>query len=478
MGRLAPLAVAFVLVLGAARPASAAESYASANAALQTELAAELEALGAWCVKRQLFLARNACAETILTFDPDHAKARMWLRYKRAKDGSWTRKSPFKPPVNRKPQSLPEYATRRAAILNAIRPKVLAAIRNASPALDFQARAEAVATWRPLLGDDPDLLSLAGLELHEGVWRSADTVRSLRRQQGMREAAKAALAARPKIVKRATPAAARALELPWAEGRGTQRVSAFGTASPAQLEAVIRLVHATEAQMGAQFGGTFKTRDYFTLYILRGRSHYTTMIDQHPDVRGDRKLLRGLSGAYVGHGKFIDLMKTQQGTLDSCISVATAHLLAERFAEGRSEWMTGWIADGFALYNMTWLTGTHLSFTVDFGRYGQDPLFKSLFSSATDWMAEARKLMLSRDPATLRLVLGRKTGHLGPRDFLAGYAFVAWLHEARAPAEVNALLRLIAEGKDIDKAFAGSLKMTVEDAEARLKRWLRESASK
>jgi hypothetical protein len=147
-------------------------------------------------------------------------------------------------------------------------------------------------------------------------------------------------------------------------------------------------------------------------------------------------------------------------------------LLARRFGKGDSRWMPGWVADGFGLYAMTYLTGTHLSFTVDLGRYGQDPLFKSLFRQKTDWLGEARTMMLGRDPQPLRLALGKKIGHLGPRDFLAGYAFVAGLLEARSQQETNALLAALAAGLDVDAAFAKSLKMRVEDAEAHLKRWL------
>jgi hypothetical protein len=49
---------------------------------------------------------------------------------------------------------------------------------------------------------------------------------------------------------------------------------------------------------------------------------------------------------------------------------------------------------------------------------------------------------------------------------------VAGLLEARSQQETNALLAALAAGLDVDAAFAKSLKMRVEDAEAHLKRWL------
>ncbi|MDA1194475.1 MAG: hypothetical protein O2894_04760 [Planctomycetota bacterium] len=456
-------------------PCVAAEEYAATDTALRTEYVAALEDLGQWCIKEELFAARDELAETILTIDPDHDRARAWLRYKRAKDGSWERRGTYKPPTDRQPKSRPEFESRRAALIAALGPRVVAAIRDATPALSFAQRTAAVAAWRALLGDVPDLLALAGMERHEGRWLGTETVRTLKRRAALRRVAAEALAERPTLTTPALPADLKDMELPWRESRGTKRVNVHGTASSDTLAAVARLVHATEALMAEQLGSRTDAMDGFTFCIMQGREHFQHVVEKHPDVRGDRSLLRDLSGAYLGYGKFLDLMDTQQGTLDSCVSVTTQHLLGRRVGEGRSEWMPGWVADGFALYNMTWLTGTHLSYTVDFGRYGQDPLFKSLFRSGTDWMAEARALMLSPDPATLRLSLGLKIGRLGPRDFLASYAFVAWLIEAREPREVDALLRALVAGQDQDTAFATALGMTVEEAEARLIRWLRET---
>ena len=473
MRRLLPLLLAAPLVALLPHTAEAGP-YDAADAALRKELVEAYAELGAWCVKKQLFLARDELAEVIVSLDPEHEKARGWLKYRRARDGTWSRKEPHKPPKNRKPDHLPEFETQRKAILDALAPRVVAAIRDAEPALDHQGRLDAVAAWRRILGERDALLEQAGLVKHEGRWRSTDTVRSLKRRTAIQTAAQNALAAQPAIQDRTLPEAAKAIALPWKGGRGTKRIAAYGTVSPDLLDGCVRMVLATEALMEAQFGGTFQVRDYFAFYLLGKKEHLRTIIDTHPGVQGDRKVLRELPGVYVGHGQYAKFMETQGGALDTLISVTTKHLLALRYAEGRSTWMPGWVADGFALYNMTWLTGHHFSFTVDFGRYGQDPLFKSLFKSTTDWFAEARKLMLSKDPATLRLALGLKIGHLKPHDFLAAYAFVAWLHEARSQEEVDALLRSLAGGHDMDTAFRDALKMSVEDAEARLKQWLRE----
>lgn len=467
-------AVALLACLLGAPSALSAGSYGDAEEALRAELVEAYEALGLWCVKKQLFLARDELAEVIITVQPDHKRARGWLKYRKARDGTWSRKEPHKAPKNRKTDHLAEFTTRRDAILAGLLPKVVAAIRDAEPPLSTSARREAVDAWRPLLGDAPELMAEGGLTRHDGRWRASETVRSLKRRAAIEAAAKKALASRPKTDTRAMPEAAKAIALPWQGGRGTKRVAAFGTVSPALLDSCVGMVHATEALMAEQFGGTFEVRDYFAFYLLGGRDHFRTIIDAHPGVTGDRKLLRELTGAYVGHGQYVKFMETQGGALDTLISVTTKHLLALRYAEGRSAWMPGWVADGFALYNMTWLTGHHLSFTVDFGRYGADPMFKSLFKSSTNWFAKARELMLADDPAILRLALGLKIGHLKPQDFLASYAFVAWLHEARMPKEVDALLRAIAEGHDVDKAFAASLKMTVEEAEKQLKQWLKD----
>ena len=468
-------AACFLACLLLAPATSSAASYDEADSALRQHLVDAYEELGQWCVKKQLFLARDELAEVIIQLRPDHKRARGWLKYRKGRDGTWSRKEPHKAPKNRKLDGLPEFEQRRDAILADLRPKVVVAIRDAKPALSSAARLEAVQDWRSILGDDPDLMALGGLMRHDGRWRATDTVRSIKRRAAIEAAAKKALANRPKTETRTLPEAAKAIELPWQVGRGTKRVAAFGTVSPDLLDSCVGMVHATEALMAEQFGDTFEVRDYFAFYLLGSRDHFRMIVDKHPGVSGNRKLLRDLTGAYVGHGQYAKFMETQGGALDTLISVTTKHLLALRYAEGRSVWMPGWVADGFALYNMTHLTGHHLSFTVDFGRYGQDPLFKSLFKSSTNWLAKARELMLSDDPAILRLALGLKIGHLKPHDFLASYAFVTWLHEARSPQEVDALLRALAEGKDVDKAFAGSLKMSVEDAETHLKRWLKET---
>ena len=472
------LACLFLGTLGSAHHAAAepGATYDEACAVLTQEFLTELESLGAWCNQSHLFAARNEVARWMLELDPDAKRAREWLKFRRAKDGAWEQRQPYKEPSDSKPEHRPAFETRRAGLLAAIRPRAIAMIRDARPALDERQRLEAVAHWRTFLGDDPELLKLAGMVEFEGGWRDAGTVRSIRRIVAIQEAAKAARAHTPPIEPTDLGETERAISLPWVTGRRTAKVTVHGTASASFHDSVARIVHATESFAGTMLGGTFTLPPGFTLYIMKGEGAFERMVDEHPSVHGDRKTLRTVSGCWLAYNTFVDRMESPAGSLDSAIGVTMQVLLAQRFSAGDGRWMPGWVADGFSLYAMTHLTGTHLSFTVDLGRYGQDPLFKSLFSSATDWMAEARNLMLASDPKTLRLALGLKIGRLSPRDFLASYAFVAWLVEVRRAEETDALLRALAGGQSVDEAFQAGLGMSVEDAEDALKRWLQDTA--
>ena len=76
-------------------------------------LLGDLEELADWCAKAKLYRARQEVSEAILHVDPDHAEARKWLKYRRAKDGTWERSKNFKPARDLASKRRPEFEARR-----------------------------------------------------------------------------------------------------------------------------------------------------------------------------------------------------------------------------------------------------------------------------------------------------------------------------------------------------------------------------
>ena len=84
-------AACFLACLLLAPATSSATPYDEADSALRQHLVDAYEELGQWCVKKQLFLARDELAEVIIQLRPDHKRARGWLKYRKARDGKqWT----------------------------------------------------------------------------------------------------------------------------------------------------------------------------------------------------------------------------------------------------------------------------------------------------------------------------------------------------------------------------------------------------
>src|SRR5262245_59749140 len=130
-GRAGLFAAALLVVGGAARAgddseaekiaredADAEKAAASAKeeaAKAFEEFRAPLEKLGSWCGDFEQWLERARVADVLLAFDPDDAKARDWLGFKRQKNGSW-KPGPWKNYADGRPEAQAEFAKRRAEV--------------------------------------------------------------------------------------------------------------------------------------------------------------------------------------------------------------------------------------------------------------------------------------------------------------------------------------------------------------------------
>ena len=94
--------VSVLLLLVAAAPLGADEDDDARTRARWAELRGEalerMHGLANWCTGAKMFRARADVYEAILHFEPDDPDARKWLKYKRAEDGTWTRKKNYRRP--------------------------------------------------------------------------------------------------------------------------------------------------------------------------------------------------------------------------------------------------------------------------------------------------------------------------------------------------------------------------------------------
>ena len=110
---VAPTLLGVVVGAGAAQDEASLESELRAA---RVEYVEELEQLADWCGTRKLYAERDANLELLLSFEPDHKRARKSLKHRRARDGSWTVPENRKPAKNVKTEHLDESRARRSEV--------------------------------------------------------------------------------------------------------------------------------------------------------------------------------------------------------------------------------------------------------------------------------------------------------------------------------------------------------------------------
>ncbi|MDF1699881.1 MAG: hypothetical protein P1V36_01795 [Planctomycetota bacterium] len=479
MRRVPPLPlIVFLLTLLPLRATGDEQDSRAAEAGRVAQLVNALEAHGAACHKGKLFRDRNTTYELLLSFEPDHAVARKWLKYKRGQDGTWTRAARYKAPRNLKSPA-PEVAERFKALGDRFAEDTLAWLEAQGTRVPKRERARLLRTVARAAPHRADIHERRGEVLDaSGAWLLNESLPSIRRRKELAEQAKNARARAP------TPASVRPNRDEVATGVGWKgivegpRARIAGTVTASELKAAYELVDSTFRFWPAIYGSKPPALRELSVLLITSNAERGTLLKNHPRSSTAFQTF----GASLSSGWFpkTNIVFARSGQRERRLEWCTRQPLAAMLRFGfkvRSK--HGWAFEGFGLYVSHLLSGHRRTFYVRRTKYGDktdpaDDLWKRLTEPRADWRAHGRAMLASDRAPDLRLLLGKEVNTMNTEDMLLSYVLAAYLIEAH-PERVPTVLQAVAAGTQADDLVEQTFELDVPGLALRLRRWLDET---
>ena len=432
-----------------------------------------------WAADGQLWLQRARLAQAILELDPDHVKARLWLKYERGADGRWRAPVAWTEPKDiPNAKALPEFVERRAAVAAEFRNRLFEAIDREGGSLPLLERERAIEDVLIVGPDDPVAREASGEVRRGSGWILRETMDARARRAALVTAAYAALAAVAEPARVEILPAEAALKGGFDAAVATPDFRVLGLHATAELPGAARTAQAAIALFATSFRQDPAGLPGFTFLVFSNPAKGTAFIARSKAFREDQRALalRCSSFWIPAAEQVLVYANAPEVRQEWAARQPVAEFLRRRFAVTLKQ---GWAHEGFGIYLSELLTGQHRTYFVRMSEYGApaDPLaaefWKRLRAPETDWMAEAKAVLLRWPRGDLRLLLGKDVNVMKGDDLVVSYALAALLLEGR-PAETPQLLEAIGRETPLDDAVAGALHMTVDSLEIRLRRFLAE----
>lgn len=483
------LALSAAFAMSAPRVAPADEASEAAEATVKAAVVearrgfvAGLVGLGEWCASVKLLGQRDRLAQEILRFDPEQPKARAWLRYAKDRSGAWVQARGYKPPVDvTNSTQLPELARRRAAVGSAAAEQVVPLLQRLGSALPLRRR-ELVLDELLTISPEDERARAAHGDVRDGAgFVLAETKASRERRPALALRASALLLS----VADPLPVTPTSLERlfspePWARAYATADLRILGAATfpSALLHRAIRCGQAARLAFTELLGEDVPEIAGLTFFLYARPADAHAFLDGTPLLEAShRGPARRLSCYWMPEGPHVLVYPVDDETRVEWVP----RMVVSGMLNGGFEVMPvhGCLFEGVGIWMTSRLCGTHATFTVSKAAYAggtplDDALVGRLQANDADWLAEARALLARKVSPDLRLALGKDVNAMTAEDLFFAFALATYLFEAR-PQQVAPLLRAFPKGP-LDAAVEGSLGLTVEGLEARLVRWLGETA--
>ena len=496
-----------------------AEPPAGALEVARTGYADQLRELAKWCHRNKLYGKRDETYARLLRYEPDDAKARRWLKYKQAGDGTWQQDARYKLPPNRMKGRLPQYDERRAQadegyvesvvrILSGLESlqdlgwgqKTLVGLAGEFPEneqvahhlrhtrLRIHAAAVAAADVDSLTGIEQLLLDAdpEGAEVRaqlgfveaETGWLRVETARTLAQRARLQKAAGAHLAGADTPKPEKLRALETALAIEGLRSIATPHMRAVGTGTDEDLTAFARACEAAGPMFETAIGKAPVRRKQHTAYMFSKDGETEKFLDRYP--LKDSPLLKmfdelKLHITWITGRSMVLTKNPANAQLDLALNLLFTVMLADTYFNSSD--VAGWLDEGVARHLTYRLVGTRLSIGLA-GRYGDKNAggAREVPESEAPWLAAALRAAPGPKALELRLVLGKGADAMTPKDRLMAYAFAVFLLEAHADG-ASKFLSLVGEGKDLDVVAKETLGAPLALVEYRMHHWLAEITS-
>ena len=507
--RLAPL-LGLLLLLGILAPAHAEDADLPAQEqALAKEAAIALEALADWCTKKKLYGKRDEVYERLLTFDPEHKKARKKLRYDKTPDQGWVQHPRYKRPRNLAKKGQAEADEKLAAIMDAHVGKQVALAKKAASIADLLWARSLLAglhsTWpgrddiapaerdvalryhaatrekgllkemletegwlRERYGTDLLVRDALGEVEREGLWLLAESARTLDAVAGLDAVLAEARKATPK---ESEPTKTEAkIELPWSQAVATKHVRVAGTAKAEHLAKVAVACEAAGALFAKALGTKPAWRADLTIYLFAKKGERETFLAGFPVVDNPTIKHQDKLDLVYADGQALAVRNLlARGQLDLAVNEVLNMMVSDTFLG--HETPLAWHAEGISRYLAWKLTNTRMAIAVS-NKYAGDKQDRAVPDADSPWLPHVRK-RLEAKPAGLQLLLGKGTDAFSARDALVSYGFAIYLIEGY-DGLAGSFVKEHWTSKDVDRACRDLLATPRVVVEHRMKRWLDE----
>ena len=475
--------VALAACVLAARPGARADDGAAAaapalpsaeNAAFKAEVDAatapfipELEKLGEWCNNTTLIQRRSFVAETMILLSPDNQRARVWLRYKRQADGKWKRTSE-KPFYDEKPEALPDWEKRRAAIADKLRAVVEPFLVRREDWRTAGVRARLLRALVAINPDDAELHARAGEVLAGKKWVLKESAATAEGRRRIRDAVAAA--------SRESVAAAQTMKprpSPLGACLDATEFALHSSIDPAEARDLAMRVVAARSLYDAVLGVRTNYRSGLAIGVFPNGDAAISYVKQRRDLSEDvQKTAQRCTTYWLTGREVIVCSSTAEYRMDQCVRqiLSTQVGTTQQIIDA-----PGWIGEGVGMY-LTWtLVGTRLTPFVLQSEYSDAGIRKELADPKCDWVQAVRKLVLEQSSTPgLKLLTSLPLNSMTADDTLMAYALGAYFLESR-PGDMRTILEALKSKQSFHQALAEVCDVDADELEARFVRWLRET---
>jgi hypothetical protein len=443
-----------------------------------------LEQLADWCHSNEAYAERNLALESILHYDPAHAKARKSLRYRLdRKVNEWIRRSNYRQPKGGTAADRAIYQERREALDRALSDAAIDAIEeheeNLGPARTYGELRDLSA----VAPTDPRLLRRLGYveqaaEGEAATWVTALALETPGRRAKLAEWLAAAREEASVIEEADLDDVDRQIKLDWKHRLRSGRIRLIGRASQEESQQALR-AGATAASFMTQLVGEKPGADYaWTIYVLDNQFDMNRFVGSYPGLdENQRRRARTLGSLWLPGKTRCGVWGPDQETrVDmSCKQVAVRFVDTQFGVKPKR----GWLVDSLGLYINQNVVGTRISRHVTMTEYvkpGEVPLTQGLEDPDADWLAIAARVLGGLTDKDFARALGRNTNEMTPEDVVVGYALVAFLCEAAGPESLQFVLKQVGSGASSSVvALETWFKMPIAEIKLRLRAWLQDA---
>jgi hypothetical protein len=469
-GRL--LAIGLVLACSLSSPARA-DAVADGVTTAKKALVSQLESLATWCDGSKLAGERDRTFRLILTFEPDHARARAGLKYKRANAKSpWVQAADYREPPDWNKGLLAEAAKRRGDVAKKWLEAGRRSLDDASGPKAAAAREYYLETAIDLAPDEAEFRAARGDVQRDGRWLLAETVEGEKRRRELQEA-----------VKRAAGTSQNGLMDPdrifnknWKSAATAGKFNVYGRVAQKETESVAHHMEVTRAFVSGLLGAGGGEPAPTHVILFNNREDARAWIATKDQHKKHWPKIDAVSALWLNDTTYIAYWSSPLLRASGPVKSVTANEISMRF-HGRNR---GWVHEGLAQRLCWHLLGRHGPGTVDVSGTNQldadDEASETPLPNDVDRLGPAAAT-LQRDPGRrMRALLTMNLNAIRLPDSLVAYALASYLLEAR-PESLRPFLEASMKHDDADTICDQALGVDAETLAWRVRRYAMESTA-